>query len=56
MPSKKGYLQRYLTIIQKVRRNKYISMNELMNAVQYEVALYDDGDRIGISERTIRRD
>ena len=56
MPSKTGYLQRYLTIIQKVRRNKYISMNELMNDVQYEVALYDDSDRIGISERTIRRD
>ena len=55
MPSKIGYLQRYLIIIQQVRKNKYISMNELINAVQYEIALYDD-DRIGISERTIRRD
>ena len=55
MPSKTGYLQRYLIIIQKVRKNKHISMDELMNAVQYEIAFYDD-DRIGISERTIRRD
>ena len=31
-------------------------MNELMNAVQYEIAFYDDRDKIGISESTIRRD
>jgi hypothetical protein len=55
MPSKTGYLQRYLTIIQKVRKNKYISMNELINAVQNEIAFYND-DRIGVSESTIRRD
>jgi predicted DNA-binding transcriptional regulator YafY len=54
MPSKTGYLQRYLTIIQKVRRNKYISMNELIDAVQNKMAFY--GDRLGVSERTIRRD
>jgi len=56
MPSKTGYLQRYLMIIQQVRRNKYISMNELIDAVQYRISLYDDRDKIGISESTIRRD
>ena len=56
MPSKIGYLQRYLIIIQQVRRNKYISMNELINTVQYNISLYDDREKIGISERTIRRD
>jgi predicted DNA-binding transcriptional regulator YafY len=54
MPSKTGYLQRYLTIIQKVRRNKYISMNELIDVVQKKMAFYSD--RVGVSERTIRRD
>ena len=54
MPSKTGYLQRYLTIIQKVRRNKYISMNKLINAVQSEMAFFDD--KVGVSESTIRRD
>ena len=31
-------------------------MNELMNAVQHEIAYYDDRDKIGISESAIRRD
>ena len=54
MPSKTGYLQRYLTIIQKVRMNKYISMNKLIDAVQHEMAFFDDN--VGLSESTIRRD
>jgi predicted DNA-binding transcriptional regulator YafY len=54
MPSKTGYLQRYLAIIQKVRSNKYISMHELIDAVQNKMTFY--GDKVGVSERTIRRD
>ena len=56
MPSKTGYLQRYLMIIKQVRNKKYISLNELMNIVQYKIAQFDDRDKIGISESTIRRD
>ena len=54
MPSKTGYLQRYLTIIQKIRRNKYISLNELIDTVQNAMSFYDD--KVGVSARTIRRD
>jgi len=56
MPSKTGYLQRYLIIIQQVRKNKHISMDELINAVQYRISLYADRDKIGISKSTIQRD
>ena len=53
MPSKVGYLQRYLFIIQKVRSKRYISMDELIDAVQNRIAF---GDEIGASKSTIRRD
>ena len=56
MPSKTGYLQRYLMIIQQVRRKKFISMNELIDAVQHRISLYEDRDKIGISKSTIQRD
>ena len=56
MPSKTGYLQRYLMIIQQVRNKKYISMDELITAVQYRISLYADRDKIGISKSTIQRD
>ena len=53
MPSKVGYLQRYLFIIQRVRRKKYISMDELIDAVKKRIAF---GDSVGVSKSTIRRD
>lgn len=53
MSSKIGYLQRYLLIIQQVRWKKYISMENLINAVQDGISFYDD---IGVSKSTIRRD
>jgi hypothetical protein len=40
MSSKAGYLQRYLIIIQNVRRKKHISMDELINAVNDEIAFF----------------
>jgi len=53
MPSKVGYLQRYLFIIQRVRRKKFISMDELIDAVKTRIAF---GDSVGVSKSTIRRD
>jgi len=49
-----GYLQRYEIIIRQIRNNRYISLDELINAVQTELAFY--GDKIGVQKRTIQRD
>ena len=54
--SKVGYIQRYLLIIRQVKRNQFVSMDELINSVQNQLAYYDDTDSIGISKSTIRRD
>jgi predicted DNA-binding transcriptional regulator YafY len=56
MSLKVGYLQRYLIIIEQVRRKKFISMDRLANAVRDEIARYVDPDRVGLSERSIQRD
>jgi hypothetical protein len=42
MPSKVGYLQRYLIIIDQVRRNRYISMDKLVDVVRGKNASYVD--------------
>lgn len=54
--SKVGYFQRYLLIIRTVERKKYISLNELINELEREIAIYEDTDTIGLSKRTIQRD
>ena len=54
--AKIGYIQRYLLIIRQVKRNKFISLDELIDSVQNQIAYYDDTDSIGISKSTIRRD
>ena len=54
--AKVGYFQRYLLIIRIVRNNGYISLSELIHEVEREMAIYEDGDSIGISKRTIQRD
>ena len=56
MPSKVGYIQRYLIIIEQVKRNKYISMDNLVDAVRGKIANYIDPDDVGLSKRTIQRD
>ena len=54
--AKTGYIQRYLLIIRKVNKHRYISLNELMNEVEKEIAIYEDTDTVGFSKRTIQRD
>lgn len=54
--SKVGYFQRYLLIIRKVNSNRYISLKELINEVEREIAIYENTDTIGLSKRTIQRD
>jgi len=54
MSSKAGYLQRYLIIIDTVRREKYISLEKLIDAVNYRMSFVIDGDNF--SKRTIQRD
>ena len=56
MSSKVGYVQRYLFIIQQVKRKKHITMEELIDSVQKQIAYFDDTGSIGISKSTIRRD
>ena len=56
MSLKVGYLQRYLIIIEQVRRNKYISMDELVDVVRGKIASYVDPGRVGLSKRSIQRD
>jgi len=45
-----------LLIIRKINKHRYISLNELMNEVEKEIAIYEDTDTIGLSKRTIQRD
>lgn len=54
--SKAGYFQRYLLIIRKIKNNRFISLNELINIVEKEIAIYEDTDSLGLSKRTIQRD
>ena len=54
--AKTGYIQRYLLIIRKVNKHRYISLNELLNEVEKEIAIYEDTDTVGLSKRTIQRD
>ncbi len=54
--SKVGYIQRYLSIIRHIRNHRYVSMEDLINYVENDIAYYDDTDSIGTSERTIKRD
>jgi len=56
MSSKTGYLQRYLIIIQQVKRNRYIDIDTLINSVQNQLTYYDATDNVGVSKSTIRRD
>ena len=56
MSLKVGYLQRYLIIIEQVRRNRYISMDKLVDAVREKITYYVDTERVGLSERSIQRD
>jgi len=56
MSAKVGYLQRYLIIVKQVRKNRYISMDRLVEAVRNEIAYYIDPEMVGLSERSIRRD
>ena len=52
--AKSTQIQRYLFIIRKIRNSHYISMEELVKAVEREMFFY--GDSAGVSKRTIRRD
>ena len=56
MASKVGYIRRYLLIIRKVQDKPYISIEELIDFVQNQIAYFADADNIGISLSTIRRD
>ena len=56
MSLKIGYLQRYLIIIEQVRRNRHISIDELVDAVRGKIASYVDPDMVGLSKRSIQRD
>jgi predicted DNA-binding transcriptional regulator YafY len=51
--SKLRYIQRYLLIISKIRSEKYISLEELVDFVQKEMSSYYQAD---VSRRTIQRD
>ncbi len=56
--SKKGYFQRYFTIIASIKKKKFISFEELETAVQ-KIAFsgFDASDtNIGFSKRTFQRD
>ena len=54
--SKAGYFQRYLLIVRKIKNNRFISLNELINIVEKEITIYEDTDSLGLSKRTIQRD
>ena len=54
--AKIGYYQRYLFIIRKIKNNRYISLRNLINEVEREIASYANSDTLGISKRTIQRD
>ncbi len=50
-----GKIRCYLLIIQKVKRDKYTSLENLINYLQEKLRLYDYVDEVGTSERTMRR-
>lgn len=54
--AKVGYFQRYLLIIRKIKKNRYISLTDLICEVEREIAIYEGTDTIGLSKRTIQRD
>lgn len=57
--SKKGYISRYLIILNKLRQKKYCSYNELASHIKNQQELLRLGDEsldIGDSKRTIQRD
>ena len=56
MSLKVGYLQRYLIIIEQIRRKKYIGIDELVDAVRGKIASYVEPDMVGLSKRSIQRD
>ena len=54
MSKKTGYMRRYVLIINTIRKNNYVSKDELIAIIQWELANY--GDELGISDSTIKRD
>lgn len=52
--SKRGYIQRYLFIIRRVKKGDYPSLQELIGYVTKELAFHQI--EIGVSTRTIQRD
>jgi len=56
MSVKVGFTQRYLIVLEQIRRKKYISMDKLVEAVQEKITNYIDPDMVGLSERSIQRD
>lgn len=53
--SKIGYIQRYLIIIRKIKRCPYISLRDLLQYVEEQLAFHGLDD-VGISIRTLQRD
>ncbi|HJF71476.1 MAG TPA: WYL domain-containing protein [Butyricimonas virosa] len=53
--SKIGYIQRYLIIIRKIKRSPYISLKDLLQYVEEQLAFHDL-EHVGISMRTLQRD
>lgn len=49
-----GKIRCYLLIIQKIKRDKYVSLEELINYLEEKLHLYGYVDKVGTSERTIR--
>lgn len=53
--SKIGYIQRYLIIIRKIKKAPYISLKELLQYVEEELAFHGL-ENVGVSIRTLQRD
>jgi len=57
--SKKGYISRYMLIIQKLRSKPYCTFNEISDYVYNQLEflqVHDDTLNIGFSKRTLQRD
>jgi len=54
--NKAGFLQRWLFIIDKITTYPYITLAELMKALEEELPNYDSTTGIGFTTRTIERD
>ncbi|MDG5800818.1 WYL domain-containing protein [Marinilabiliaceae bacterium ANBcel2] len=52
--SKQGYLQRYILILEYIKRYRYCSKNAILNYIEEEMT--KRGFDIGLSERTLARD